>query len=604
MWRPITFALIAAVILAPAPLEAATFVVPPDDEMIDQAEVIVLGQVQRSTARQTRGIRTYSTIRVLEVLKGAAPFEPGYQFEVSAMGGIVGGRALIVPGAPRYRQGKRVVVFLRQNEAGEWVTLHMALGKFRSERRGGTDVLVRGDEEEPITGYTPDGRPHREVDRDEKKFKDYVKEKARGRRPPRDYERGGGPLRIREPEAQVASIGGIPVLPQINTSYPASAYLMPLGSPALPARWRQWDGASPTAVVYRSSGTQRNQADSVGAFQRALAAWTNETNSSITFAYGGTTTATSGMRSDGINSVIFNDPSNEIAGSWTGSGVIATGRFWANLQTHTHRGETFYLITEGDVIVQDGVTLSTIKFDEGLTHELGHTLGFRHSNEARQPTTSSAVMNSSVVGTYGTSLQTWDRSAAAMVYGTGTSEPAPAPSCTPPAITRQPASVTIPSGGTTTLSVAATGTGLTYRWYRGTAGTTTYPMSSTSATFTTPASTTTQGYWVRVTGTCGAVNSTTATVTVQASCVRPAITTQPASKTIARYSQTQLSVAVTGSGPFTYEWYRGTAGTTTNKVGTGATYTTPRLSRTTYYWVRVRNACGYVNSGTATIRVR
>lgn len=601
--------LLAAVLAAVAPLGAATFVVPPDDEMIDRAEVVVVGQVQRSNARAVRGIRTYSEIRVLEVLKGGAPFEPGYRFEVSAAGGVVGDRALVVPGAARYRAGAKVLLFLVRNGAGEWTTLHMALGKFRSERRGNADVLVRGEEDEPIVGYGPDGRAHREADRDERKFKEYIRAKARGQRPARDYERGSGPIRIREPEAQLASLGGFPILPQILTAYPASAYLMPLGNPALPARWRQWDGSPPTAVVYRSSGTQRNQNDSVGSFTRALAAWQNEANSTITFSYAGTTTATSGMQSDRINSIIFNDPSNEIPGSWSGAGVIATGRFWANLQTHTHRGESFYLITEGDVIVQDGVTLSTIKFDEALTHELGHTLGFRHSNEARQPTTSSAVMNSAVVGTYGTTLQTWDRSAAAMVYGSAIAvpEPEPEPSCTAPAITRQPASVTIAPGTSTTLSVAATGTGLQYRWYRGLSGTTTYPMASTSATFTTPPLSSSSRYWVRVTGTCGAVSSATATVSVAAvvgACTKPAITTQPASRTIRRYTSTQLSVGVSGSSPFTYEWFRGVSGDTSKKVGTSATYTTPRLGRSAQYWVRVRNSCGVVNSATATIRVQ
>jgi hypothetical protein len=84
------------------------------------------------------------------------------------------------------------------------------------------------------------------------------------------------------------------------------------------------------------------------------------------------------------------------------------------------------------------------------------------------------------------------------------------------AITVQPASPTIPKNTSATLSVTATGSGtLTYQWYKGTVPTTTTPIAgATAATYTTPLlSKGTYRYWVRVTGTCGVVNSATAVVT-------------------------------------------------------------------------------------------
>jgi hypothetical protein len=66
------------------------------------------------------------------------------------------------------------------------------------------------------------------------------------------------------------------------------------------------------------------------------------------------------------------------------------------------------------------------------------------------------------------------------------------------------------------MTVTATGSGtLTYQWYRGTTGNTTQPVAgATSASYTTPKlSRGTYTYWVRVTGGCGSVNSTTVTVT-------------------------------------------------------------------------------------------
>ena len=87
-----------------------------------------------------------------------------------------------------------------------------------------------------------------------------------------------------------------------------------------------------------------------------------------------------------------------------------------------------------------------------------------------------------------------------------------------PTITTQPASPTIASGGTATLTVVATGVGpLTYQWYIGSSGTTTGPIEgATSSSYTTPALNSTTNYWVRVSNLAGTLDSTTATVTVTA----------------------------------------------------------------------------------------
>jgi hypothetical protein len=77
--------------------------------------------------------------------------------------------------------------------------------------------------------------------------------------------------------------------------------------------------------------------------------------------------------------------------------------------------------------------------------------------------------------------------------------------------------VTIARNTSATLSVTASGTGtLTYQWYKGTSPSTTTPISgATSASYTTPKLTKgTYTYWVRVTGSCGVVNSSTATISV------------------------------------------------------------------------------------------
>ncbi len=86
---------------------------------------------------------------------------------------------------------------------------------------------------------------------------------------------------------------------------------------------------------------------------------------------------------------------------------------------------------------------------------------------------------------------------------------------TAPAITDHPDSTSIPSGTTTNLSVAASGTSPSIQWYRGASGITTNPVSgATSTSFTTPVLTTTTSYWARASNAAGSANSTAATVTV------------------------------------------------------------------------------------------
>lgn len=86
---------------------------------------------------------------------------------------------------------------------------------------------------------------------------------------------------------------------------------------------------------------------------------------------------------------------------------------------------------------------------------------------------------------------------------------------------------------------------------------------------------------------------------------KPSITSQPQSTSVNAGSTAQLGVTATGSTPLYYQWYIGSKGATSNPIN-GAienTYTTPALTTTTSYWVRVTNAAGSVDSETATVAV-
>jgi hypothetical protein len=164
-----------------------------------------------------------------------------------------------------------------------------------------------------------------------------------------------------------------------------------------------------------------------------------------------------------------------------------------------------------------------------------------------------------------------------------------------PSITAQPTSRTINYGASTTLGVSAT-QAVSYQWYVGSSPSTASPISGATGPTLTVAPTSTTSYWARVTNGCGIANSVTATV-----CVRPLITAHPTPRTINPGQSTTLTVSAVNA--TAYQWYQGTAPSTTTPVGTNSSSLTVSPIVTTNYWVRVLNSCSSVDSTTATVTV-
>jgi O-glycosyl hydrolase len=178
-----------------------------------------------------------------------------------------------------------------------------------------------------------------------------------------------------------------------------------------------------------------------------------------------------------------------------------------------------------------------------------------------------------------------------------------APTATAPSITTQPASRSVTAGATATFSVAASGTApFTYQWKKGG----TAISGATAASYTTPATTTADSgsvFSVVVTNSAGSATSGNATLTVTAAATAPAITTQPASKSVTAGATATFSVAASGTAPFTYQWTKNGAAIS---GATAASYTTPATTTAdsgSTFAVKVTNSAGSATSANATLTV-
>lgn len=88
-------------------------------------------------------------------------------------------------------------------------------------------------------------------------------------------------------------------------------------------------------------------------------------------------------------------------------------------------------------------------------------------------------------------------------------------------------------------------------------------------------------------------------------CNAPNIGLQPRSFGIPKGESTELNVVAYGSAPLSYQWYQGLSGDTSSPIAGASTdiYTTPRLTTSSSFWVRISNGCGTLDSKTASISV-
>ncbi len=168
-------------------------------------------------------------------------------------------------------------------------------------------------------------------------------------------------------------------------------------------------------------------------------------------------------------------------------------------------------------------------------------------------------------------------------------------------IIASPESGYVKKGGTTTLSISATGPTLSYQWYQGVRGDASNPIvGATSSTLAMAGLTVNTSYWVRITSGSQVSDSATAIVTLAE---LPSYSTQVPNYDIYLGASATLAVTVTGVPAPTLQWYEGESGDVSHPItnATAAQFSTPAISAVKRYWVRASNFAGTRDSATSVV---
>jgi hypothetical protein len=362
-------ALAMAVLAGARPAAATTYLPITDADLIQRSAVVVRGTVvDARVAEGEIGLVTVYRFRVAETWKGgSAP-----QIEVSVPGGSDGRQTTYFWGMPEFRPGDEEVLFLNAGRDGRFRISELLLGAFEVvEDARGKQFAMRVHLALGDVGYA-------RVERDDAEPSD-APEPARELAAFREVVRAPHSFtaRARLVEASHTMTGTL--LPRNGGRRAPNWVLL---SPPTQVRFNWSPGGQATATVGYTPGGQANVSDGSAGIPHiatAVSSWVGVSGTDIRL--GAPTSGTSGV-TIAINLNVTADP----YGNWTtplcGGGVIGLGGPSWNFSSFTYAGGSWYPIVSGNVWMRAySCSTAAATFVNVLAHELGHVLGFGHSDQ-------------------------------------------------------------------------------------------------------------------------------------------------------------------------------------------------------------------------------
>lgn len=410
MKRTLVAPLLLCSLLSGAAVHATTYKMMSDDHLADASPAIAQVRVTAVEPSPVAGMP--STDYLVEIEKLVKGFVPGSTLVVRVPGGRgADGLGLKIWGAPAFRAGERALLFLAPHaEDGTYRVVQMMLGAFHVVDKGGRRFAIRDlSEAQELVGAAGGStlRPGTDKVRELSGFVRWLEDRTIGRTRAADY------------------LAAAPDAGALEGNY---TFLLPEDGIAI--RWFRFDtGASVRWRVHQAGQAGISPSLALSSLGVATGIWNDDSSSNINYGVDGTTSASNGLgRSDDVNTILFNDPSDQVQGSFdcdSGGVIAAGGPFFFN-STREYRGVRYHEAVEADIVTNDGTDCffsnDPKTVEEIFGHELGHTLGLGHSKERQ------ALMyaNAHADGR-GASLNPDDRAAIAVLYGDGSTPPPPPP---------------------------------------------------------------------------------------------------------------------------------------------------------------------------------
>lgn len=332
-------------------------VVPMQDEtLLADSDLVVVAQVVSAAPAPGRELdETEYILSVIKSFKGTPNANPLTVRSPGALNPHAAG-ALVVSGLSRFEVDEHILLFLRLHEDGTYRVMQLVMGAFRyRDTDAGRPVLIRNiaDDGDPDID---ENVPRRRF-RDAGQFEAWLIERIRG-------------------------FAGNARYWSDQSSFRRGKFL--LTNPK--ARWFEFDRNAVVDIAASADGQVGLASGGYAELVQALSAWNDDPDSNVAFQYAGTSAATGGLGSnDGVSMVLFNDPNDEIAGSFDcRKGGVGAYAQWRSLESRLYKGTLYRVIDEGDIVVQDGIgclldNRGDKSAQELLAHELGHLLGLDHA---------------------------------------------------------------------------------------------------------------------------------------------------------------------------------------------------------------------------------